>query len=225
MNKIILKEADNRRTNSFAVKLRRKRFGLFIKLLESIKKEDIKILDVGGTVLFWENMNFIEICKKKKIEITILNLMQQASRYEFIKPIIGDARDLSRFKDKQFDIVFSNSVIEHITEYEGQKIMADEIRRVGQNYFIQTPNIYFPIEPHFLFPFFQFLPFTVKVSLLRCFDLGWYKKANSRQDAKAMAREIQLLNIKEFKAFFPEGEIYKEKLFGLTKSFIAYKFV
>ena len=155
--------------------------------------------------------------------ITILNLMLQESKYNFIKTTVGDGRDLSRFKEKEFDIVFSNSVIEHLKTYKDQERMAKEVRRVGERYFVQTPNYYFPIEPHFLFPFFQFLLISFRVFLLSHFDLGWYKKAVSHEQAVETANEIRLLKLREFKSLFPDADIYKEKLFGLTKSFIAYK--
>ena len=68
------------------------------------------------------------------------------------------------FKDKSFDAVFSNSVIEHVGTFEDQKMMANEVIRVTNFYFIQTPNLYFPIEPHFLVPFFQFSSFFKGIS-------------------------------------------------------------
>ena len=69
---------------------------------------------------------------------------------------MGDATDLSPFKDKSFDIVHSNSVIEHLYNFENQKKMASEIMRVGQKHIVQTPNKYFFLEPHLsYFPFFN----------------------------------------------------------------------
>lgn len=67
----------------------------------------------------------------------------------------GDATNLSQYSDKSFDIVFSNSVIEHLYTKENQISMAKEVNRVGKNYFIQTPNYWFPIEPHWVFPSFS----------------------------------------------------------------------
>lgn len=57
---------------------------------------------------------------------------------------------MKQFQDNEFDAVFSNSVIEHVGDYEAQRQMANEIMRVGKRYFVQTPNFYFPIEPHIL---------------------------------------------------------------------------
>jgi hypothetical protein len=69
----------------------------------------------------------------------------------------GDARSLE-LPDQSFDIVFSNSVIEHVGTWEDQHAFARETARVGKRYWIQTPNKHFPIEPHMNFPYFQFLP-------------------------------------------------------------------
>jgi hypothetical protein len=204
--------------------MRRRRFALFLDLLNSIKQSKIDILDIGGTEVFWESMDFVKMCKNGRIRLTVLNVTAVSARHEFIESVTGDARDLSCFGDKQFDIAFSNSVIEHVGSYNDQKSMAEEIRRVGKRYFVQTPNYYFPIEPHFLFPFFQFLPKGLKIYLLRHFNLGWYKKMSSREGALKVIGEIRLLKLREFKELFPDAEIYKEKFLGLTKSFIAYRF-
>jgi hypothetical protein len=61
---------------------------------------------------------------------------------------------MPQYRDKEFDIAFSNSVIEHVGNDLRIRQMADEVRRVGRNY-LQTPNYYFPLEPHFFFPFFH----------------------------------------------------------------------
>jgi hypothetical protein len=96
------------------------------------------------------------------------------------------------------------------------------VQRVGQRFFIQTPNYYFPIEPHFLFPGFQFLPLGVKIKLIQNFDLGWRAKTPDPAKAKAQAESVQLLSQRKFMALFPGAQLYKEKFFGLTKSFTAY---
>jgi len=72
--------------------------------------------------------------------------------------------------------------------------MANEGRRVGKRYFVQTPNLYFSIEPHFVFPFFQFLLLQAKVWLITHFYLGWCKKISSLEIAVAIAISIKLLS-------------------------------
>jgi hypothetical protein len=126
------------------------------------------------------------------------------------------------FSNKEFDIVYSNSVIEHVGSYNDQRQLANEVMRVGKKYFIQTPNLYFLIEPHFVFPLFQFLPIELRVWIVTHFSTGWYGKIPDRKQAKEIVSSIRLLNKKDFLNLFPEGNIWEEKILGLTKSFIAY---
>lgn len=201
---------------------RAKRFAFFKTLLQSIDTgKPLKILDVGGTQSYWERMNFTE---NDHISITLLNLGLTPVHYSNFSSVKGNACDLSEFEDNHFDIVFSNSVIEHLFTKENQQKMAAEVRRVGKNYYVQTPNYYFPVEPHWLFPFFQFLPFGIKVWLTQKFNLGHYPKAVTREAAAERVNEVQLLTEKEMQALFPEGKVYREKLFGLTKSITLYHF-
>ena len=198
---------------------RERRFQFFLSLINTLPRP-IRILDIGGTYFFWEKMNFTQM---PDITFTLLNLYPQEVHGENFTSMIGDATQLS-FKDKEFDLVFSNSVIEHLFTKENQVKMANEIRRVGKNYFIQTPNLYFPIEPHWLFPFFQFLPIRVRVFLTQHFTIGGYRKTNDRAKAIERVNEVRLLSKKEIKELFPDGNCYEEKFFSLTKSFVMYKF-
>lgn len=126
----------------------------------------LRLLDVGGTERFWE---LIEFPGADAVHVTLLNLTAQATSLPGLSSVVGDARCMD-FGDASFDVVFSNSVIEHVGGYEDQRRMADEVRRVGTHFFVQTPNKHF-IEPHFLFPFFQFLPLAVRAHLLHVLDL------------------------------------------------------
>lgn len=206
--------------NSINQKFREKRFNHFKTLFKTIHSEKtIKILDIGGTLEYWERMNF---GITEEVEITLLNLNLIITKYPNFTSILGDARDLSAFKDKHFDIVFSNSVIEHLFTKEAQIKMAGEVRRVGKSYYIQTPNYFFPIEPHWLFPFFQFLPFRLRVALTKKLNLGNYKKAISEEAAIQRVKEVRLLTEKEMKELFPDGHLYRERFWGLTKSITMY---
>lgn len=211
------KLADNRDQRSLAAQFRKKRFAFFQSLLSCLDKP-VHILDVGGTESYWRMM---ELDVNDQVFITLLNLAQESVTMPIMSSISGDAREI-KAADSSYDIVFSNSVIEHVGTYRDQLQMAAEVRRVGKRYFIQTPNIYFPLEPHFLFPFFQFLPLKIRVLLLRHFNLGWFEKTPDAVKAKEIVGSIRLLTKREFIALFPEASIYEEKVFGLTKSFIAY---
>ncbi len=103
------------------------------------------VLDVGGTSHIWRMVD-------AAYEVTLLN---QDSR-EFDAPeqrcnhyayVVGDGRDLN-FPDKSFDVAFSNSVIEHVGNWDDMQRLAAELRRVGKSLYCQTPNKWFPVEPH-----------------------------------------------------------------------------
>jgi hypothetical protein len=215
---VFRKLADNREGDSLATALRKKRFGIFLEMIASLRKP-IRILDVGGTAKFWEMMDFVGV---EGVEIVLVNLEPTDVRHRGMTAIAGDARDLSGLRDREFDVVFSNSVIEHVGGYRDQQRMAAEVQRVGRRYFVQTPNRYFPIEPHFVFPLFQFLPIAARVELLRRFDLGWHRRTPDRDEARRTVSAIRLLSEREMRELFPRGRLHSEKLFGLTKSFIAY---
>ena len=213
---------DNQRSDSLVSFLRRKRFAFFKSLIQSAP-DTLNILDIGGTLEFWVNSGFLaDLLQIKEINITLLNIKEYQSNHPNIKTAIGDATNLKQFRDGEFDIVFSNSVIEHLFTYENQLLMAAEIKRISKRFFIQTPNKYFPIEPHFQFPLFQFLPLSIKVILIRNFKLGWRNKAATKEQAVKTVTEIRLLGKKELNKLFPNSKIYQEKFFGLTKSLTAY---
>jgi hypothetical protein len=139
-----------------------------------------------------------------------------------MRSIVGTATDMSQFTDRQFDVVFSNSVIEHVGGIAEQRSMADEIRRIGRRYYVQTPNRYFPMEPHFLFPFFAVLPVGVRAFLLRHLALGWYSRVEDREESYVLARSIRLLTSRELRALFPDGQLVREYFLGMTKSFSVF---
>lgn len=210
-------QADFQNKQSFAYRARRKRLAHLLEVIDAAPKP-LRILDVGGTDSFWKTM---DLADREDLQFTVLNIFPAETPDERFQWIVGDARDLSQFGDGSFDLVFSNSVIEHVGGFADQQRMADEIRRVGLRYFVQTPNRYFPIEPHFLFPGFQFLPERTKVFLLKRFQLGWFPKAKTDEEAVRFAREITLLSRKEFASLFPDAHMIDERVAGLVKSFMA----
>lgn len=116
------------------------------------------------------------------------------------------------FADGAFDVAFSNSVIEHVGP-ERQADFAREIRRVADAYFVQTPNRYFPVEPHYQFPLFQFLPIAAQRWLNGRFTLGWQQRGQWEP--------IRLLGRDDLQRLFPDAEIHREHLLGFTKSLMA----
>lgn len=196
---------------------RRRRFTLFRDFVAGLPRP-LTVLDVGGSEAFWGQMGMGEA---ERVQITILN--RSPSRAGKTPRIVaGDARGLP-FADQAFDVVFGHSVIEHLGSREGQVRMAAEVRRVGQHYFVQTPNRNFPVEPHFLMPFIQFLPVEGRARVLLALKVEYFfERITTLARARAVAQEIVLLNRQEFRQLFPVGRLVEEKVLGITKSFTIF---
>jgi hypothetical protein len=214
----LLKLADNVTTRgTLSNRLRAKRFQLFEALASGFPRP-LRILDVGGENSFWEMRGWAGV---DIVQLTILNIVQQPKRYCNITPVAGDARTLSQFADCSFDIVFSNSVIEHLFTFEGQARMAAEVRRVGKAFWVQTPNYWFPMEPHFLTPGWQWLPVSVRVGLIRRWKFGWRGPCPDGARARELVQEVRLMKAKELRALFPGATLIPERFGGLVKSWIV----
>jgi len=216
---MIPKFADNRDPNSLASRMRSSRNEEFRAAIDALPRP-LNILDVGGRETVWETIGFVN---EQDIRITLLNLEHIKPSYQNVVSVLGDARDMHIFHDGQFDVVYSNSVIEHLGSIEDMRKMAGEIQRVGKRYFLQTPYLYFPIEPHFVFPLFQFLPISWRVFLVRHFNLGWIGRIQEPVRAEREIRSIKLLSKTQLHSLFPDAAIKEEKIFGVTKSLLAIK--
>ncbi len=196
-----------------------KRFKLFLNLLNYDTGN--KILDIGGFG------NSLEILDKNFInnnDVTILNIENVEVNNKNIKFVLGDATDASLFPRNCFDIVYCNSVIEHVGTLEQQKKLSDNIRYWGKKYFVQTPNYYFPIEPHFLIPLFQFMPIRFRANILNKFNLGSYPRELKYKDALKVVSSVRLIKKEKFQSLFPGAKLFKEKFLFLSKSFIVHNF-
>lgn len=220
MNLISNLFASSDNSDSIGAKFRKKRLAIFESLFYNNYKHNqkIKILDVGGTAYFWSQSQLLSM---PNIEITLLNLTIEETGNPNMISKIGDGTNMPEYADNHFDLVFSNSVIEHLYTWENQQKMAKEILRVGKKYYIQTPNRYFPIEAHYALPFAQNLPKPWMEFILTKTRLSRLKKW-SEEDAKQYLEEIRLLDEKEMKSLFPDSQIYKENWLGMCKSITAH---
>ena len=100
----------------------------------------------------------------------------------------ADAAEGLPFAENEFDLVYCNSVIEHVPP-ERREAFAAELRRVGRGWYVQTPAWSFPLEPHALLPFAHWLP----PSLRRPY---WKLGATGKWE------EIELLRRGEMEALF-----------------------
>jgi SAM-dependent methyltransferase len=177
--------------------------------------QQTRILDVGGTAVTW-------VDRSPHPQVTLLNLSAERAGASQISCVVGDGCCLP-FKDGAFDVVFSNSVIEHLHNSENQKRFAQEIARVGRNYYVQTPNRWFVVEPHLITPFVHYFPVAVQRYLLKNFTVwGLLTRPTAAQRAEFL-EEIRLLSKTEMMVLFPDALILKETVGGFCKSFMAVK--
>ena len=201
---------------------RLKRFRLVLELIEKVvaAKGHARILDVGGTHEYW--MAVEPLWRRHDLRFTLVNLSAEPVRDPRFVSLAGNACAMPEFADNSFDIVHSNSVIEHVGRWDAMKAMAREVERLAPCYYLQTPAFGFPIEPHFRFPFFHWMPMPWRIALTRRLPLGAYPRAETVDDAMRFVEDAILVDYARFRALFPEpARVVKERFFGLTKSFIA----
>jgi len=205
----------------YANRFRRKRFALFLTLVDEIiaRKGQCSIADVGGRMETWEG--FRELWDGRNITVSVINLHPQPVIDQRFQSVEADARDLSMFADNSFDLVFSNSVIEHVGIWADQKRMADEVKRIAPRHFVQTPNYWFPYEPHFQLPFIHWLPETWRIFLVKQRACGFYPRARTTEQAISIVEDAHLLDANSMAALFPQSLITRERLLILTKSIIV----
>jgi hypothetical protein len=203
--------------NSFSNRNRTLRFKRFESLASKLPRP-LRILDVGGTNQFWEQRGWAE---RNDVQIVTLNLTAEAQQHENVIPLAGDATDLSQFADHSFEVIFSNSVIEHLFTFENQRRMASEVQRVGKAYWVQTPNFWFPMEPHFHTVGWQWMPLDMRISLIRHRRFGWRGPCSDPQKARELVSEVRLMTGGELKTIFPEAKLVPEKFMGFNKSWIV----
>ena len=157
------------------------RFSVFLDLINSIRTMDrpLRILDVGGIEAYWRDKKKLII---RPAEITLINLEGGQPADKSFVVLQGNGCHMPQFADNSFDVVHSNSVIEHAGKWSEMMAMASEIRRIAPNYFVQTPYFWFPIEPHARAPFLHWLPEPVRLRLVmaHAFEPYWVKGGNCR---------------------------------------------
>lgn len=220
------KMTDYENPDSLGSRFRQKRTGPLRKLIQDAhaKHGHVRLLDIGGRKLYW-NILPPGFLQKHNVTVTLLNLPDDlhASDDEIFKHVAGNACSMPEYADKSFHIAHSNSVIEHVGGWSNVKKFAQEARRVASGLFIQTPYFWFPIEPHYVCPFFHWTPRPVQECLVRNFALGHRgTKAPNLEASIAEIDEVpRLLDLGSYRLLFPDCEIVKEKVFLLTKSMVA----
>jgi ubiquinone/menaquinone biosynthesis C-methylase UbiE len=181
---------------------------------------ETRVLDVGGTPDCWRWLPVLP-------RVVFLNTPRAREEVgEAAEWVAGDGRRLP-FADGAFDVVFSNSVIEHVGDAESQRRFAGEVRRVGRAYWVQTPNRWFPVEQHLLTPLVHWLPKRWQNAIVPRFTV-WAFMTRTTSDRRQFYLEhylsdVRLLGGRELRELFPRACIVRERFCGWTKSLVAFE--
>jgi hypothetical protein len=194
--------------------VRRRRMARFAKTMAP--SQPALVLDVGGSAFNWS------LCALRAT-VVLLNLEPPRDAKALparLFPLVGSGTQLP-CRDASIDVVFCNSVIEHVGDAAAQQRLARELRRVGRRLWVQTPARSFPFEPHLLTPLVHYLPKRWQRRLLRWGTVwGWIARPSGEQ-VERFVRDTRLLSLREMRALFPDCEIRRERFLGLTKSYVA----
>jgi methyltransferase family protein len=154
-----------RLAGAVSLRSRRQKFRLFLELIRPV--EETTIVDIGVTdAPFGEGegqsvtRNFFEAYYPWRGQITAVgvgDLPHFRVAFPEIRTVLADGRELP-FADKEFDVGFSNAVVEHLGDRASQQAFVNELCRVANRVFVATPNRWFPLDPHTLLPFVHWLP-------------------------------------------------------------------
>jgi hypothetical protein len=181
--------------------------------------ERMRVLDLGGTPHFWHS------APVRPAYVTTLNLDNQYDVQEsWLEHVVADACDIAAldFCAGDYSLVVSNSLIEHVGGYQRRKELSRVIAAAAPAHWIQTPDRYFPIEPHYLAPGFQFLPIKMRAAAIRHWPIA-HERVYTGADAVAQVLTIDLISATELQHLFPYSEIWHERLVGVSKSIVAVK--
>jgi hypothetical protein len=202
---------------SLAARARARRWDMLLERFPDF--ETMRVLDLGGILPNWEG------APVRPRAVTILNLEPESRGNEWVRTVTGDAcNPPDEVRSQSFDLVYSNSTLEHVGGYHQRRQLAGAALSMAPHHWVQTPYRYFPVEPHWLFPWFQLLPVPARAVLSRNWPLAReYVRSPRWPRSRALddVLEVELISRSEMAHLFPESEILAERFAGMTKSLIA----
>lgn len=208
-------------------RFRAARFRQIEALIEALVQQhgEIRVLDAGGRAEYW---NMLSPALAARVHLTILNYGEDLADYSThaaphlrFETVVGDACAMPQYAERAFHLVHSNSAIEHVGGYMRMLSFANEVRRVGQAYYVQTPNVWFPIDPHVAFPFLHWLPDPLRLWCYRKFPVGLAGRSDFAR-AAAILDDWRMIDAATMRALFPDARHSAERFaLVLRKSLIA----
>ncbi len=202
-------------------RFRLKRFERLCALIDTIIEERgaCRIVDLGGSRHYWDIVS--DYVAGRPLEITLVNPKETQIPAGKFAYLAADAADAAALDGLRFDLVHSNSTIEHVGEWARMSVFAANVRRLAPRYYLQTPYFWFPYEPHFRAPMLHWLPEQLRYRLVMTFALGFAEEKDNVADAMIRVQSARLLDKGQLQALFPDAEVFEERFCGLTKSLIA----
>ncbi|HMD72163.1 MAG TPA: methyltransferase domain-containing protein [Bryobacteraceae bacterium] len=196
---------------------RRRRMARFVRTMGITPQT--RVLDVGGTPDSWQSL-------PAPPRVILLNAPRARQELGAATSwVAGDGRSLP-FRDGAFDVVFSNSVIEHVGDSGSQVRFARETMRAGRRFWVQTPNRWFPVEQHLLLPLVHWLPRRWQRRLAPRLSLAHaaLRLTPDRREfyMRHYLEDVHLLDARGLRALFPGARLVRERFCGWTKSLIIH---
>ena len=196
---------------SLSSRLRRRRIRALCRVFPELP--EMNVIDLGGRPSNWEQLAV------RPLSVLCVNI-EKHSATDRIGCVEGDICDVEFVRKLgSFDLAFSNSTIEHVGGHARREQFAQVVRLIAPHRWVQTPNRYFPVEPHAVFPGFQFLPIRLRHTVGRKWPLS---RLGTDGDLLEEILNIELLSESELRYYFPGDQIWKERIAGLAKSLVAY---
>jgi hypothetical protein len=197
----------------------RKRARRWSWLLQAFPEvESMSVIDLGGTAEAWLR------APVRPASLHVVNLEVRSEPVpSWIRSDQADACDLPpHIGNAKYDLVYSNSVIEHVGGHAQRMRFAEAVHKLASRHWVQTPYRYFPIEPHWLFPGFQFLPLNLRAHLSQRWPLV-HTQSPTRDEGLRAAMGVELLSRSEMAFYFPDSVLRAERMLGAVKALIATK--
>lgn len=208
---------------SLGSRFRARRLRYFLSMIDAVfdRQGHCTVLDLGGRRDYW-SPDLEPFLRERRCRITLSNIevCDPEDCGGIFEYKVEDACYLG-YGDRQFNLIHSNSMIEHVGDWDRMARCAENIRRISEGYYIQTPCFWFPIEPHFFVLFFSVLPRPWQVKILMSRACGFYDRAQTVTEAMTALQSCQLLDRSMVAELFPDAAIQHERVAGLTKSLIA----
>lgn len=194
---------------------RKRKWLIFTKNI--LYDQHTKILDVGFNNVEYSSVdNYLEKNYPFQQNITALGITGKnifEKLYPLLKAILYDGKTFP-FRDNNFDICWSNAVIEHVGDIDAQLFFIREMKRVSKIVFFTTPNKHFPIEIHTRTPLLHFLPKHIFEKYLNLIGKKWatgdYMNLLTKKDLTKLLEAAKITNYK----------IIENKILGFTLDYI-----